>query len=58
MNRRVFKKQIPVFLLLVTAALHSGFSQEKRKITVEWIYGDDSQKAFALPGSFCPSAKA
>ena len=49
MNRRVFKKQTLVFLLLVTAALHSGFAQEKRKITVEWIYGDDSQKAFALP---------
>jgi len=51
MNRRILKKQALFFLFLVTAAVFSGFAQEKRKVTVEWIYSDESQKAFALPVS-------
>ncbi len=40
----------PLALLLLLAALACpGFAQEKRKMTVEWIYSDESQEAFALP---------
>jgi dipeptidyl-peptidase-4 len=48
MNPPIVKKQTLAFLLLLAVNL-SGFAQEKRKITVEWIYGDESQKAFAFP---------
>lgn len=49
MNRSIFKKPPLVLLFLVMAAVLSGFAQEKRKMTVEWIYSDESQEALALP---------
>jgi dipeptidyl-peptidase-4 len=36
---------------MVTGTTFAGSTQEKRKITVEWIYSDESQEAFALPVS-------
>jgi len=34
---------------MCTAALSIGFAQEKRKMTVEWIYSDEAQEAVSLP---------
>jgi dipeptidyl-peptidase 4 len=49
MSRQIFKKQTWAWLFLVIAAVLSGSAQDKRKITVEWIYSDEPQEVFALP---------
>jgi dipeptidyl-peptidase-4 len=49
MNCPMFIKRSQVFFLLVTVALSFGFAQEKRKMTVEWIYSDEAQEAVSLP---------
>ena len=49
MKPPLFRKRTLVFFFLVMAASSAGIAQEKRKITVEWIYSDESQEAFALP---------
>jgi len=49
MSRPLFIKRTLLLLFLVMAAVFSGFAQEKRKMTVEWIYSDEAQEALSLP---------
>jgi len=50
MNFPVSNKRPLVLLFLITVALPFSLAQEKRNVTVEWIYSDESQETFALPG--------
>ena len=49
MNCPMFKRRSWVPLMIFLAAASSGLAQEKRKISVEWIYSDEAQGALALP---------
>ena len=49
MKSPLFRKRTLALLLLVAAVGSSGFAQEKQKVTVEWIYSDESRETFALP---------
>lgn len=49
MNRPILKIRSLALLVLIASLAWPGFGQDKRKMTVEWIYGEESQEAFALP---------
>ena len=49
MNLTMRLKRTLVLLFLVPAAWSSAPAQEKRPMTVEWIFSDECQEAFSLP---------
>ena len=49
MNHFEFRKVGTFFVVALMAAISMGFAQEKQKMTVEWLYGDEAAEISSLP---------